>query len=142
MAEKQGTPFSKMYEDANHWVNEIASRMGRPDKQHAYHALRGVLFALRDRLPVTEAFGLASQLPTIVRGVYFEGYSPAGKPEKVHRDAFMAKVSAELQKVGDGQPEAAVTAVIRVLKEQVGEDQLAHVFNVLPEDLQETLQTV
>lgn len=51
--------------------------MGPPDRQMAYHALRGVLFTLRDRLTVEEAAHFASQLPLLIRGIFYEGYRSA-----------------------------------------------------------------
>lgn len=135
-------PFEKIYEDANYWLKDIADRMGHPEKQHAYHALRGVLFALRDRLPTTEVFQLSSHLPTMIRGIFFEGYVPAGKPVKMNRDAFVQAVAEELQKVNAGNPLDAIEAVIATMDEQLGAEPLMHVLNVLPKDLQDLLEPV
>lgn len=33
------------------WLKHIAKELGHGDKQRAYHALRGVLFAMRDASP-------------------------------------------------------------------------------------------
>jgi uncharacterized protein (DUF2267 family) len=93
--------------------------------------------ALRDRLPVVDAHHLAAGLPLLVRGLYFEGYRPAGKPEKLDRAAFLARVGAALAAVGGGSPEAATRAVLRVLDAHLGGDGLGHVMRVLPEDLPE-----
>lgn len=133
-------PFDKIYEEANYWMNDIAERMGHPDKQHAYHALRGVLFALRDRLPVDEAFQLSSHLPTMIRGIFFEGYTPSGKPQKTHRDEFVNVVAQELQKVNGGNPLDAIEAVVGTLDERLGQAPVSHVVNVLPKDLQQLLE--
>lgn len=64
--------FDSTVHEMNSWLKEISTEMEHPDRQIAYHALRGVLFALRDRLTVEEAVDLASQMPALVRGVYFE----------------------------------------------------------------------
>lgn len=133
-------PFDKIYEEANSWTNEIADRMGHPDKQHAYHALRGVLFALRDRLPLPEVFQLSSHLPTMIRGMFFEGYVPAGKPEKMSRDEFVQCVAEELQKVNGGNPLVAIEAVVSAMDERLGEQPMSHVLHVLPRDLQQLLE--
>ena len=57
-------------------LNDVAGRLGTPGTRPAYHALRAVLHALRDRLPAPEAADLAAQLTTIVRGVFYEGFQP------------------------------------------------------------------
>lgn len=133
-------PFEKIYEEAHYWMNEIADRMGHPEKQHAYHALRGVLFALRDRLPQSEVFQLSSHLPTMIRGIYFEGYSPSGKPTKMNRDEFVQCVAEELQKVNGGNPLDAIEAVIATMDDRLGDEPMSHVLNVLPKDLQQLLE--
>lgn len=45
------------------------------ERQDAYAALRAVLHALRDRLPAQSAVNFAAQLPILLRGVYFEGWT-------------------------------------------------------------------
>ncbi|MFA9459568.1 DUF2267 domain-containing protein [Thiohalorhabdus methylotrophus] len=57
--------------------------MGLEDRQVAYHALRGVLYPVRDRLEVNEAFDLAAQLPMLVRGIYEVEEVRAMLPEEV-----------------------------------------------------------
>ena len=51
--------FDKTLQTTNLWLNEIGQDIG-PDKQRCYHALRAVLFALRDRLTVDEAADLSA----------------------------------------------------------------------------------
>ena len=89
-----GVPlFDKTVNETHHWLREISEQMNHPDQQMAYHALRGVLTSLRDRLPADSAADLAAQLPTLVRGVYYEGYHPAGKPDKGEDlDEFLRRV--------------------------------------------------
>ena len=59
---------------------------------------------------------LSAQLPTFVRGVYFEGYHPADKP-LTYRDqeTFLNHVENELQQSRPANPQGAVKAVFTVL---------------------------
>lgn len=121
---------------SSEWLKRIGEEMGPGDKQLAYHALRGVLFALRDRLPVEEAMDLAAQLPTLLRGVYFEGYKPSNKPERYRdRDEFLSRVNAELDAVGGFDPEAATRAVLALLSDKVEQGEIEDVQHVLPSSI-------
>jgi uncharacterized protein (DUF2267 family) len=65
------------------------------DSDHqAYQALRAVLQTIRDGLPVMEPVHLGSQLPMLVRGMYYEGWTPLDKPLKLTRDEFLTCVAA------------------------------------------------
>ena len=127
--------FDRTLHETNAWLAEIAHELGRPDRQVAYHALRGVLHALRDRLPVGEVFDLAAQLPMLVRGLFFEGYHPSGKPEKLGRTAFLDRVHEALQPAGGANAHAAVLAVLTVLGRHVSTGEIMQVRAVLPEEL-------
>src|SRR5690349_11744272 len=71
-------------QDVNNWLKALAQELHFEERFHAYNALRAVLHALRDRLAPETAVHLAAQLPTIVRGIYYEGWHMAGKPTHDH----------------------------------------------------------
>ncbi|SPH17687.1 hypothetical protein DEA8626_01212 [Defluviimonas aquaemixtae] len=81
---------------ANIWVNEVDSRTGWDNKQRSYRLLRAVLHAVRDHLTVNEATDLGAQLPTLIRGVYYEGWNSSRNPVRMrHADDFVAAVQKE-----------------------------------------------
>ena len=122
-------------QETNRWLNQIAEYMGNPNHQLAYHALRGVLFALRDRLTVDEAFNLAAQLPLLIRGIFFEGYKVTGRPIKYHADEFLARIEKGLRTVGGANPERAARAVLTVLQQHIGEGEIQDIIDELPKDI-------
>ena len=122
----------------NNWLKEIAEEMGASDAQVAYHALRGVLFATRDRLAVEEAAHLAAQLPALIRGIYYEGYRPADKPSTYrNRDEYLQRIRTELEAADGEDPEAAARAVLTVLNRHVTAGELDDVRAMLPEPVRE-----
>ena len=107
------------------------------DRHTAYIALRAVLHALRDRLTVEEAVQLGAQLPTLIRGFYYEGWRPAGKPRRTHEWEFLRTIQDTFNLTPE-RPDAklAARAVFKVLSRRVSEGEIKHVIAILPKDLQ------
>lgn len=85
--------ISTTVEKTNRILSEIEREMGWRDRPNqALSALRVVLHALRDRLPVNEAANLGAQLPELVRGIYYEGWSPSRVPVKMNREEFLEEI--------------------------------------------------
>lgn len=127
--------FDQTVQETNTWLKEIGERMEDPRRHIAYHALRGTLFALRDRLPPDEVFDLSAQFPLLVRGIFFEGYRLADKPMKYGREEFLSRVQNELSTVGGANVRTAVRAVFEVLEQHVGAGEITQVREALPQDL-------
>ena len=97
------------------WLKQIRDYGDLADEDHAYSVLRAVLHQLRDRLTEPEVFDLAAQLPTVVRGIYFEAYRPGHEHPKIrNRQRFLDEVAVRLQPHRIA-PEAAVRAVFATL---------------------------
>jgi len=116
------------------WLKEIAKEFGGDDRQYAYRALRAVLHTLRDRLTVDVAAKLAAQLPTLIRGIYYEDWDPSRTPLPLHDvEAFLDHVAREGRMGGDTEASVAVSAVTRVLRAHVSPGEIDEVLKVLPE---------
>jgi uncharacterized protein (DUF2267 family) len=127
--------FDKTVQTTNIWLKEIGEQIG-PDRQRCYQALRAVLFSLRDRLTPDEAAHLAAQLPMLVRGIYYEGYRPAGKPERIRsRDEFLEKIDTHLQQTRTLGADEAVRAVFKVLDHYLDPGEMAEVKQALPHEI-------
>jgi len=125
--------FDTTVQETNQWLQEIMTDF-HPDRQMAYHALRGVLHTLRDRLPVGEVMDFAAQLPTLIRGIFFEGYNVDNKPVKYSREEFLHRVFEELEMAGGGDPEDATRAVFRVLHDRISWGEVRHIRYALPQE--------
>ncbi len=123
-------------EKAHIWLKELAEELGTDDRQYAYRALRAVLHTLRDRLTVDVAAKLAAQLPTLIRGIYYEDWDPSRTPLPIHDvEAFLDHVVKEGRMAGETEASLAVAAVTRVLREHVTPGEIDDVLAVLPDKL-------
>jgi|SRR5690349_12365712 len=126
--------FDDTVHKTNVWLKQIATAQGG-DRRQAYRTLRAVLHGLRDRLPVHEAAQLANQLPMLVRGIYYEGWRPAGKPIKIRsRDEFLDQIAAHIASSAS-EVEDAVRAVLEVLQDHISAGEIEDVIQVLPRDI-------
>jgi uncharacterized protein (DUF2267 family) len=101
-------------------------------------ALRTVLHALRDRLTVEEAVHLGAQLPMLVRGFYFEGWTLRDKPHKErHKEDFLAHVKEAFKDDVTVNPQQIVRAVFRVLTKHTSKGEIDDVKHILPKALRE-----
>jgi uncharacterized protein (DUF2267 family) len=129
--------FSSTVEKTNHVLKKIEEAYGWPKerRQQSYDALRGVLHALRDRLPVEEAADLGAQLPMLIRGLYYEGWRPAQVPVKMKRDEFLARVRRDFTFEVEGGVEHLVQVVLGALRQYITEGEWQDVRSSMPKDL-------
>ena len=105
------------------WLDEINNILNWDDPQTAWKALRAVLHTLRDQLSVEEATDLSAQLPMLVRGLFFEGWNPARKTERIRTiEKFVELVNKEFNEMDFRdylEKEDITRAVLTVLAEHV-----------------------
>lgn len=128
--------FEHANQTAHLWINEILDRAGITDRHVALQGLRGVLHSLRDRLPLEQAVELAGQLPLLIRGIYYEGWNPHGKPLKERKkEAFLAHVQEAIVNPAI-DVESLTRAVFGVLAKHVSPGEIKHVKISLPKEIQ------
>jgi uncharacterized protein (DUF2267 family) len=133
--------FDRANQHALSWVKDMAAALGTKDSRKALHALRAGLHALRDRLSVDEAAQLSAQLPLIVRGLFYEGWHPRGKPLRIRRRAdFLALVREKYAPRTDAAADDIVTALFKVLDRHITGGELANVLLSLPGELIEVAE--
>jgi uncharacterized protein (DUF2267 family) len=118
------------------WINDLEKRLGWNNQPRTYRLLRTVLHAVRDHLPVNEAVDLGAQLPTLIRGVYYEQWRPATRPIRDrHLESFLASIDkAFINDPLDDTGEAAAT-VFSLLSDRVSAGEIADVRHSLPTQL-------
>jgi uncharacterized protein (DUF2267 family) len=132
------TAFEHTVQTTTQWLHDIEERMGWQDQHRAYLALRAVLHALRDRLTVEQAAALAAQLPMLVRGFYYEGWHPHGKPLKQRkREEFLTHVAEGLRDDPYMDSERVTEVVLDVLASHVSRGEIEGIKRSLPASLRE-----
>jgi uncharacterized protein (DUF2267 family) len=128
--------FDTTVHKTNVWLNDVMQELGWYDRHKAYMALRTTLQALRDRLTVEEAAQFAAQLPMLIRGVYYEGWDPTGKPIKVrHKAAFLTPIREHFAHDDTVEPEEVARAVFRVISHHISAGEIADIRHLFPREL-------
>jgi uncharacterized protein (DUF2267 family) len=129
--------FDKTVQESNLWLKDVMERLNTYDRHHAYSTLRAVLHALRDRIGPENAAHLGAQLPMLLRGLFYEGWDPTGKPTKERHDsAFLAHIARELPRAVElGEVEEGACAVLDVLSKHIDRGAAIKLAGILPQDL-------
>ena len=130
--------FDTTVQKTNSWLNELMQVLRWPDKHKVYLALRVTLHALRDRLTVEEVAHLGAQLPMLIRGFYYEGWDPTGKPlRERHKEQFLARIEQQFKDDDSIDPEVVVRAVFFVLEHRVTQGEIEDVKQILPAEIRD-----
>jgi len=128
--------FDKALCKTKEWLKEVEMELGYNNPNDAYRALRAVLHAIRDRLPVNESAEFAAQLPVLLMGMYYTGWTPANKPVKTRNmEEFLDHVSEQLPQGMD--PMRVTRGIVRVLEGRISAGEMNDVRRNFPERLRE-----
>lgn len=130
--------FAPTTEKANRWIREIGAALGVDDSHVAYEAVRAVLHALRDRFSVEECALFASQLPLIMRGIFFEGWQPLDRRPPVKAAVeFFRDVNDRHSALPVVDAETMTESVFVVLSRHVNASDTEKIKDTLPPPLRE-----
>ena len=120
------------------WIKELMQELQWEDAQKAYHGLRAVLHALRDRLTIHETVDLAAQLPLLIRGMFYEGWQPGKVPVKDHtKEAFLTHVFKAFADDQGVDPGRLTQAVLKVVAAHVSAGEMDDIRAIVPKSLRE-----
>lgn len=119
------------------WLKELIENGDLADMQESLAVLRAVLHHLRDRLTLEEAVDLGAQLPTLIRGIYYEGWQPHKRPHRIRsRQKFVHQVAAK--NFPNAVPsEQAIRDVFALLAHHCDPGEISDVIAQLPGELKE-----
>ena len=127
--------FDSTIQRTNSWLKELMIELNSSDHRKTYLVLRSVLHALRDHLSDEDAIYLGEQLPMLIRGLYFEGWDPHGKPLPLrNQNDFLAVLSLYMASAEDStsNAESASQAVFRLLDRKMTEGEIEDIEAIIP----------
>jgi uncharacterized protein (DUF2267 family) len=119
------------------WLKGLRDAGDLADEQEAYVVLRAVLHQLRDRLTPQEAIDLGAQLPLIVRGLWYEGWTPSRLPDKVRTQERFLEELAERLRPHPVDVERAARDVFALLTQHCDPGEIKDVVSQLPTQLKQ-----
>jgi uncharacterized protein (DUF2267 family) len=93
-------------------------------------------------LTLEEAVQLGAQLPMLVRGFYYEGWTLKRKPRKErHKEDFLAHIKDAFKEDYTSRPESIARAVFKTLARHTSPGEIDDVKHILPKALHELWPT-
>lgn len=130
--------FDKTIQQTDTWLKDVMDQLDLPDRHAAYRVLRATLHALRDRIGPENAVHLGAQLPTLIRGIYYEGWHMAATPSKErHKAPFLEHVRREVPREAELDVEAAVHTVFNVLCRHIDPGEAEKLVTLFPVELRD-----
>ncbi|MDG4875321.1 DUF2267 domain-containing protein [Mesorhizobium sp. WSM4935] len=130
------TSITHSAEQAQQWVNELARDLDW-NEQSAFRLLKSVLHALRDWLSPEEMADLSAQLPTLIRGIYFEGWNPAASAWDRRKRDFIICVRNSFGYEPEIDVDNAIRAVFKLLDRHISHGEIVQVRNSMKKSLRE-----
>jgi uncharacterized protein (DUF2267 family) len=135
--------FDKTLQTTHIWLDELMDVEIGPDRQVAWHVLGAVLRAIRDRIPIGLAVHLGSQLPLLVRGVYYDQWHAPGQTREDpprSLEEFLGPINEQLSNTRPVNVRNATIAVFQILSRHVNRGQIEKVRDALPEPVRNLWQ--
>ena len=127
--------LDRAFQTTRVWMNEMSKELQWTDERRIYLALRTILHAIRDRVTLPEAVQFGAQLPTFIRGMYYEGWRPGPRPLRNRsKEAFLEEIRQAFAKTHMARvdPEELARAVLKFLNGKIAGGELTDVRNQLP----------
>ena len=127
--------FQDTLQKTGQWLSEIQRELDMDNEQVAYKLMRGTLQAIRDQLPTHEAVQFCAQMPTLIRGIYMEGWKPTDRPVHVRNVQEFYRSVQKHMGVDLSDIEHGVRAVIKVIDQHISAGEVSNIKENLPRNL-------
>jgi len=130
--------LDRAFQTTRVWMNEMSKELQWTDERRVYMALRAVLHGVRDRATLPEAVQFGAQLPTFIRGLYYEGWRPGPRPLRNRsKEAFLEEIREAFARTRMARldAEAVAKAVFRFLTRKISGGELTDIRDQLPKPI-------
>lgn len=132
--------FDTTLQKTNELLGEIESEFGWEDRRNqSYKALRSVLHALRDRLPIDDAVNFAAELPLLVKGIYYDNWSSEDVPMRMNKEEFLGRVRQDFLFEVEGGIEHLTRVVLDKVLNHIDPGEREKLIRMLPDDIADLL---
>ncbi len=120
------------------WINELKERLDWVGHRDALHLLRVTLTGVRDHLSHEEVADFAAQLPLLIRGMFYEGWQPAGTPLKDRsQQAFVDRIEEQVAGGADYRGAEDITTVFKLLNARISSGEVRDMRGGLPQGIRD-----
>ncbi len=125
--------FQKTIQKSNAWIRELNKRFGWNDEHKTYLALKATFHELRDKLTLKEVADFSSQLPMLLRGLFFEGWSPKEQPKKYDEKEFFENIHNYFKKDPKVDPYKISKTVFKFFSDKISSGEIKDIKSILPD---------
>lgn len=120
------------------WINDLRGRLGWESSRDVLRLLRVTLLQVLDHLNHDELAQLSAQMPILIRGMFFEGWSPSKTPVRERTtESFLAPIEEKVGHVQGWRGLEDVTAVFETLNSKVSQGEIEDVRAGLPQSIRD-----
>lgn len=127
----------KTNEKSNFVIKKLMDSGHFADENKAFSVLRGVMKALRDRLVPGEAIDLGTQLPALLRGFYFEGWTMKNESKTRTKEGFLEDIRIQLKGGHEDLSFEMVSVVLGVILDVIDQGEAIEVLHQLSREIQD-----
>ncbi len=118
------------------WINEVRDRLGWSSSRDALRLLRVTLAQIRDHIGHDQVAQLSAQMPLLIRGMFFEGWTPAQTPVADRSaDSFVKVIADKVSDVQDWRGSDDIAAIFNTLNSRISDGEIADVKANLPKHI-------
>lgn len=122
--------------ETREWVEEVSNHLeSNQNEMLVWNVLVEVLFEIRDMLGIVKVFEFSEELPTLIRGVYFEGYDINNAPFVFDADNLRERLNLVTRYGIRIKIPEAFRAVLGVLYNHITEEKLEEIYKHMPKEI-------